>query len=115
MMGERPMHYRKDGTPIDVMEWGSLFHDKAYQSVKRTKLPGGKKLVSTVWIGIDHGLGLGGMPLIFETMVFRRPGFDEVDACRWPTEAEAIAGHADLCRYWRQNHRQRRRATRARR
>jgi hypothetical protein len=51
----------------------------------------GDYYISTVWIGIDHGFGLGA-PLIFETMVFR--GEESDLACeRYSTEEEAIEGH----------------------
>jgi len=50
--------------------------------------------VSTVWLGLDHGYG-GGPPLIFETMVFG--GAHDEDQWRYPTEVEALAGHAEIC------------------
>lgn len=115
------MYYRKDGQPIhDVLEWDTFFQDPSYKVIRRTRLRGGKKWVSTVWLGIDHGLGQG-PPVIFETMVFglkdfgparpyHTPRYQQNYAQeRWHTEAEAIAGHAALCRYWQMNRAQRRR------
>jgi hypothetical protein len=104
-------HYRKDGTPIDLMEWGRLLNDRSYQVIRQTTLPGSKKWVSTVWLGIDHGFGESELPVIFETMVFpkKRNGFSHMACERWHTEAEAIAGHRAFCRWWRMNRRQRRR------
>lgn len=48
--------------------------------------------VSTIWLGLDMGVGLNwAPPLIFETMVFGGPldGF----VCRYYTEAQARRGH----------------------
>ena len=103
------MHYRKDGTPIDnTIEWGVLFQDRAYKRIACDKLPKTKKWVSTVWLGLDHSFTEEGPPLIFETMAFSGKGFEELDCRRWATEAEAIAGHRDMVRWWRINHRARR-------
>lgn len=48
-------------------------------------------LVSTVFLGIDHGLGAG-PPVLFETMVFGDGSLDEHQE-RYCTAAEALAGH----------------------
>lgn len=51
--------------------------------------------VSTVWLGIDYNFGGSERPLIFETMVF---GGEHDELChRYSTEAEALAGHAEVC------------------
>jgi hypothetical protein len=119
----RSLYYRKDGTPIDLMEWERLLQDKRYKIIRQTKLPGSKKWVSTVWLGLDLGICDGDIPLIFETMVFgvcdltpvaltfhQRARYKQDYAqARWHTEAEAIAGHTAFCRWWRMNRRQRRR------
>jgi len=51
----------------------------------------GRVRVSTVWLGLDHGLGWSDEPLIFETMIFggNHDGYQE----RYSTEEEARAGH----------------------
>lgn len=104
-----PMHFDRRGRPMTMYQWAERFeHDFAYRIVASTYV--GPYRVSTVWLGIDHGFGSGGRPLIFETMVFgRRPvvevgldgrgyavhptAFDDLQL-RWATEREALRGHA---------------------
>jgi len=52
-------------------------------------------LVSTVFIGLDMGMGGGRDPLLFETMVFNGPCDDEMD--RYSSWVEAEAGHESFC------------------
>lgn len=47
--------------------------------------------VSTVFLGIDHGFGRTGQPILFETMVFG--GLLDEEQVRYATLAEARAGH----------------------
>jgi hypothetical protein len=49
--------------------------------------------VSTIWLGIDHNY-FGGLPLLFETMIFDKPksGHD-IYMDRYTTLDEAINGH----------------------
>lgn len=54
----------------------------------------GDVLVSTVFLGMDHGFG--GTPLLFETMVFG--GEFDGWCMRWSTWDEAESGHLDACR-----------------
>lgn len=56
-------------------------------------------VVSTVWLGLDHSLGLPGHPRqIFETMTFSdRPKWDDQLLNRYATEAEAVIGHLLCC------------------
>lgn len=68
---ERPMHFDMDGNPITFGEWARLMEDSENRVVHSYV---DKTLVSTVWIGLDHGTPLGPVPTqIFETMVF---GYD---------------------------------------
>lgn len=60
-------------------------------------------LVSTVFLGLDHGIGY---PLLFETMVFdQSPTSDrpwtDLDAQRYSTRDVALAGHAAMLAKWR--------------
>jgi hypothetical protein len=48
-------------------------------------------LVSTVFLGLDHGWGDDEDPLLFETMVFGGP--NDQDCIRYTTWAEAERGH----------------------
>ena len=56
--------------------------------VEKTELFGGEIVVSTVFLGLDHGWG-DGPPVLFETLVF--PDTKRMDRyCTWD---EAVAGH----------------------
>lgn len=94
------MYYDRDGKPLaDTMAWGKLFRDREYQRVARDTLPNGL-LVSTVWLGMDHGFD-DGPPIIFETMVFAAENdMDELDCIRYATEAEALFGHVEAVKKW---------------
>ena len=86
-------HYRRDGTPYDVLEWAEQFEKGEDRRVARTEVPlgdGEKAEVSTVFLGLDHSFGEG-PPLIFETMVFG--GELDQECERYTTEAQALEGH----------------------
>lgn len=56
-------------TPVpepDLMKWATTF-ETMDRIVARTEI--GESLVSTIFLGLDHGW-FGGPPLLFETMVF---------------------------------------------
>ena len=75
----------KGHTPVieeDEAAWGR-WHSTADRSVARDVLPNGWE-VSTVFLGIDHSLGIG-PPALFETRTFGR-----VRWCATWTEAEAM-------------------------
>jgi hypothetical protein len=86
-------YYNKQGKEISMEEWGELHSDKKYVQVKLDKLPNGK-LVSTVWLGLNHSFKEGGI-LIFETLIFSE-GDDNCDMQRYATEEEAIQGHKEM-------------------
>lgn len=104
--------YDKQGNMMfDMDDIESKRRDPTYKVVRREKLRGGKKVISTVWVGLDHSYD--GDLLIFETMIFNRYAgqINYADAAckRYATEAEAIAGHAAMRQHWQYNRRQRRR------
>lgn len=90
-------YLNRQGIPVDIAEWAkALDTDKV---VKQETVAG--KWVSTVWLGADHGFG--GTPKYFETMVFPAKAdcsgpvsWTEEDCRRYTTEAEAVAGHAEV-------------------
>ena len=54
--------------------------------------------VSTVFLGIHHGLGhifdtVCGPPIVFETMIFQEDNMDELYMKRYSTLNEAVEGH----------------------
>ncbi len=86
-------HYRRDGTPCDVLEWAEQFEKATDRQVAKTTVPlgqGDAADVSTVFLGLDHSFGEG-PPLIFETMVFG--GELDQECERYTTETEALFGH----------------------
>ena len=101
--------YRRDGTPYPegkagLMEWGKDFENKDIHLVKQDTLANGY-FVSTVWLGLDHGMLGSVRPLIFETMVFRKGKdgvikYNELDMSRYSTEQEAIEGHNQMVEKW---------------
>jgi hypothetical protein len=57
-------------------------------------------VVSTIFLGIDHGFG-DGLPVLWETMVFRREAdgsinYTDIDGERYTSHADAIAGHTSV-------------------
>jgi len=96
-------YYDRKGRPMDLMEWARLSEDPDYRIVAQHWVRGW--MVSTVWLGIDHGFATmfsGGphIPVIFETMIFapgdvRLAEDDELDQYqeRYATEEAALAGH----------------------
>jgi hypothetical protein len=99
---KQPLLYRLDGhTPVsvaDTLEWA--IWREAHQGeeiVARTRIAGA--VVSTVFLGIDHGFSLDGShtPVVFETMIFREDhgGFygERRRYCTWD---DAIAGHKEI-------------------
>lgn len=77
----------------DFMAWGKMFEDHDARRVARTEKDGW--LVSTVFLGMDHGFG-DGPPLLFETMAFDEKG-EEFDMTRCSTWAEAEQHHKTMC------------------
>ena len=47
--------------------------------------------VSTVFLGLDHGIGIGREPLLFETMIFRNG--EGKETWRYSTWEQAETGH----------------------
>lgn len=91
--------FDRHGRPISLAECARLLADEAYRRVASTTV--GPYLVSTVWLGVDHGHGAPGGPVAFETMVFAADttigtvgeAVVDLDCRRYRTEAEARAGH----------------------
>jgi hypothetical protein len=88
-----------DGRPVcarSTIEWGLWFGRPGTQQARivgRTTV--GPLVVSTVFLGLDHGWLREGPPIVFETMIFG--GTDEYCE-RYATRAQAEAGHAEAVR-----------------
>ncbi len=101
-------YYDRTGWPITLKEWAHLSENAEYRRIGSDHV--GALWVSTVWLGLDHSMGVG-PPLIFETMVFDATAPTEVvigprgeafelnhqwDDCyqqRYTTEEQACRGH----------------------
>ena len=115
-------HYDKNGVPISLGEWARRMEDLQYKQVALTNF--GPVIVSTVWLGMDHGWGrflpenadVDRRPVIFETMVFfydaksefgwtTDPAKHELagEMRRWRTLEEAIAGHEEIVQMVKDN------------
>lgn len=107
-------YYDRCGNRIPMVRWTELHQDWGYKRVAETFVAGVWR-VSTVWLGLDHGLFSGGPPVIFETMVFEvAESYDNPylpvyhdnvfdDFCaRYSTETQAREGHAATVREARQ-------------
>jgi hypothetical protein len=109
-MNELPIFFDRQGQPITMTEFERLHSVGAAERERNLRVAKtiiGPLFVSTVWLGIDYGLGMG-PPLIFETMVFPvnrneasvlHPELAEwLEAVwRYPTEGLALAGHDKVC------------------
>lgn len=96
-MNERPLYYRLDANRIarpcsSLIEWAE-YYELADRHVADERI--GDARISTVFLGIDHSFGFGGLPLIFETMIFGGTQDGYCDRCSTWQEAEAM--HARAC------------------
>lgn len=81
--------------PCSLMEWAKwLESHRTERIIRQTKKD--DTLVSTVFLGLDHGFG--GRPQWFETMVFKDDtGGADLDMHRYETLEEAKSGHEIMC------------------
>lgn len=89
------MFNNKDGTISEtdnVHEW-AMWMETADRVVGRDdiEIDGEEVRISTVFLGIDHSFGLGGPPVLFETMIFNGKHNDYQE--RYCTLEEAKVGH----------------------
>lgn len=88
-----PTFYDRQGRPFRSMaRFSRHLASERYKRVHFTQRAGVS--VSTVWLGIDYGMG-DGRPQIFETMVFGGP-CDEMQ-WRWSSLEHARHGHWLAC------------------
>lgn len=84
-------YYDFHGQPISHDQWVELFRQPRHVGLWEGE---GGISVSTVWLGLNHNWS-GGVPLIFETMIFGLPHPDEYGEwqTRYATLGEATEGH----------------------
>ena len=87
---DKNMFFDKEGNPCSVEFWNEHFQDFEYKRIAKDEY-GTVGIVSTVWLGMNHAWG-DGPPLIFETMVFGVPKWEDYQD-RYSTLAEAQEGH----------------------
>lgn len=77
---------------ITLDEWGKMMNGMASQSLAKTTI--GDTEVSTVFLGMDHGHGAPGPPVLWETMLFG----DDVEEyqVRYTSYEDAAAGHIEV-------------------
>lgn len=85
----QPIYFDVDGQPISAVRYVELSCDADYQRVGHDNV--GRVEISTIWRGLDHGFGLGGPPLIFETIIVG--GAMNGEQWRYATLEQARAGH----------------------
>lgn len=85
-------YYDRAGEPISRDRWVELSGDDLYRTVAVDQV--GTVTISTVWLGLDHSVGIWSAREIFESMVFG--GERDQDCCRYSSEAAALAGHAQI-------------------
>jgi hypothetical protein len=93
---EPDSYFDREGNPMTLFEWAEAFRDPAQRVVAKSFVPAGVDdvvEVSTVWLGLNHAF-MGGMPLIFETMVFGGKLDGEMN--RYASENGARQGHKDM-------------------
>lgn len=95
---ENSHYYDHEGNRISIKEWATLLEVSNYKILGRKKYPDGS-LLSTVWLGLDHGHGLSRKPMIFETMWFDEKGNAEIIERYTDLEA-AKEGHYELEKYY---------------
>jgi hypothetical protein len=94
--------YDREGKPIDLWEWVKRIEDREYAVIAQHRVMGWK--VSTIWDGIDTMSAIfGGIPAIFETMIFTPEGETDGEPghygwfsgyrVRYATDLGAAAGH----------------------
>lgn len=89
------LFYDRQGEPLEIAKADELLGDIDYKRVARDEI--GPYVISTIWLGVDHGWDGDGRPVIFETMVFGPGDVGDIDLVRYCTEDEARAGHEEVC------------------
>lgn len=75
----------------DVVAWGQMMQNLSKRLVAVDMIDGTR--VSTVFLGMDHGFGRRGPPVLWETMVFGPNGGGQ-ECERYRSLDEAKLGHA---------------------
>lgn len=85
-------YYDRAGHPIDVARWVVWNGQWRQRQILSTTV--GAARVSTIWLGLDHGMGFAERE-VFESAVIE-PGRGIMIRDRYPTIEAARAGHAEI-------------------
>lgn len=78
-------------------EFTEFFRNEDNKIVKQQYI--GDILISTVFLGIDHGGYLtNGQPIVFETMIFKDDDFEDLYCSRYVNYEDALRGHRHAVR-----------------
>lgn len=97
-----PHHYTLDaaGNPVRCDDFDAYadWHATADRTVCKSKDEGedGQEIeISTVFLGSDHSFVPGGLPVLWETLVFGGPLDGEMEL--YTSKEDAVAGHQAMC------------------
>jgi hypothetical protein len=87
----------RNGEPVEatLLEWAKWFEGDKTRIIEHTRISD-DVLISTVFLGFDHGHGNHPKKLFFETMIFGGP-LDQ-ECWRYATLGEAKIGHFNAVR-----------------
>lgn len=88
------MYYRLDGDKVSRLTELTDIQPIEERRLAHTQI--NDVTVSTVFLTIDHGHGMSGTPILFETMVFG--GVHDQLCVRYATYYEAMEGHYHIVR-----------------
>lgn len=95
----KPQYYILDGRePVvchDRMKWAEFMENIDLRRVAIDEVAG--REISTVFLGLDHSFGAEGLPVLFETIVFKPGTSADEEMYRYCTWEEAEAGHREVC------------------
>lgn len=96
------LKHRKPVPCDDLLKWARWFEKRRFRRVRVTHI--GDVWISTVFLGLDHGWG--GVPMLFETMIFNLFDDDDDDEyqTRCTTHRQALAMHKDAVKYAKDHH-----------
>lgn len=77
----------------DLMVWAKWMENGFFDKRKIAQDTIDGVLVSTVFLGLDYSFD-DGPPVLYETMVFKKGGSDEMQ--RYHTKEEALEGHKEM-------------------
>jgi hypothetical protein len=92
-LGHYILDANKMAVPVDMMEWAVWFENatRTRQRMVAVENIGEDYVVSTVFLGLDHGFG--DVVLVFETMIFEVSNWRDIWMDRCGTWQEAIDMH----------------------